>query len=96
MARPGRSNTSKSKKGGGDPCRTRTCDNLLRRQVLYPAELRGRGDPPGNHEGSMFGLRKAFHPQLGGQCVQGWVRLKRKLSEYETALRVASLGWITR
>ena len=26
----------------GDPCRNRTCDNLLRRQVLYPAELRGR------------------------------------------------------
>ena len=26
----------------GDPCRARTCDNLLRRQVLYPAELRGR------------------------------------------------------
>jgi hypothetical protein len=25
----------------GDPCRNRTCDNLLRRQVLYPAELRG-------------------------------------------------------
>lgn len=27
---------------GGDPCWTRTNDNLLRRQVLYPAELRGR------------------------------------------------------
>ena len=24
----------------GDPCRTRTCDPLLRRQLLYPAELR--------------------------------------------------------
>ncbi len=26
----------------GDPDRIRTCDHLLRRQVLYPAELRGR------------------------------------------------------
>ena len=26
----------------GDPGRIRTCDNLLRRQVLYPAELRDR------------------------------------------------------
>jgi hypothetical protein len=26
----------------GDPCRTRTCDLLLRRQLLYPVELRGR------------------------------------------------------
>src|SRR5690606_25036585 len=33
---------SASKNKTGDPCRTRTCDNLLRRQVLYPAELRGR------------------------------------------------------
>jgi hypothetical protein len=24
----------------GDPGRTRTCNNLLRRQVLYPVELR--------------------------------------------------------
>src|SRR5690606_13315478 len=28
--------------GIGDPGRTRTCDPLLRRQMLYPAELRGR------------------------------------------------------
>lgn len=27
----------------GDPCRTRTCDLLLRRQLLYPVELRGHG-----------------------------------------------------
>jgi hypothetical protein len=26
----------------GDPGRIRTCDLLLRRQLLYPAELRGR------------------------------------------------------
>ena len=26
----------------GDPDRIRTCDLLLRRQLLYPAELRGR------------------------------------------------------
>jgi hypothetical protein len=25
----------------GDPGRTRTCDPLLRRQMLYPTELRG-------------------------------------------------------
>lgn len=27
--------------GCGDPCRIRTCDRLIRSQVLYPAELRG-------------------------------------------------------
>ena len=25
-----------------EPCRIRTCDRLLRREVLYPAELRAR------------------------------------------------------
>ena len=29
------------KRGAGDPGRIRTCDPLLRRQVLYPAELPG-------------------------------------------------------
>ena len=29
-------------KENGDPCRIRTCDLLLRRQLLYPAELRDR------------------------------------------------------
>ena len=28
--------------GGVDPWQNRTVDNLLRRQVLYPAELKGR------------------------------------------------------
>ena len=27
----------------GDPGRIRTCDHSLRRRVLYPTELRGRG-----------------------------------------------------
>src|SRR5262245_3182044 len=31
----------------GDPGRTRTCDPLLRRQMLYPAELRDRVDSRG-------------------------------------------------
>jgi len=30
-------------KGNGGPGGTRTPDNLLRRQMLYPAELRARG-----------------------------------------------------
>lgn len=29
-----------NKKCNGAPCRTRTCNILLRRQVLYPVELR--------------------------------------------------------
>ena len=65
----------------GDPCRIRTCDNLLRRQVLYPAELRDR--------------YVSSHVPTG-QCVQGCVRVYLKLSVYDTALRVESLGSITR
>lgn len=57
------------KKMDGDPCRTRTCDNLLRRQVLYPAELRGPVGQTPIRSGS------------GPQWVQGCIRLKRKLSE---------------
>ena len=39
----------------GDPCRIRTCDLLLRRQLLYPAELRdqiniGSEDPSASTE----------------------------------------------
>ncbi len=64
----------------GDPCRIRTCDHLLRRQVLYPAELRGLKPsrklfaaantclkPPSNSMGSGFNKRLF-------QCVQGWMR----------------------
>jgi hypothetical protein len=53
----------------GDPCRARTCDNLLRRQVLYPAELRGRLEEV-----------SPLVPAVRDQCVQGCVRLNRKLS----------------
>ncbi len=51
----------------GDPCRNRTCDNLLRRQVLYPAELRGR--VTGKHVPVKSVLLNA------DQCVQGCVRV---------------------
>ncbi len=46
----------------GDPCRARTCDNLLRRQVLYPAELRGRlveAVASGNSQASINASRAA-------------------------------------
>ncbi len=49
-------------KKAGDPCRARTCDNLLRRQVLYPAELRGRlveAVASGNSQASINASRAA-------------------------------------
>src|SRR5262245_14489106 len=36
---------------GGVPGRIRTCDPQLRRLMLYPAELRGRGNPDGTGPG---------------------------------------------
>lgn len=46
----------------GDPCRIRTCDNLLRRQVLYPTELRGR---------SGQGPRKPLEDLNGSKAASG-------------------------
>ena len=60
-----RTEVETSKGVGGDPGRARTCDLLLRRQLLYPAELRGRG---------------AAEPRER-QWVQGPTRLNLKLSE---------------
>ncbi len=46
----------------GDPGTTRTCDLLLRRQLLYPAELR---DQLGFPKSVFFGNLSIHHP-LGG------------------------------
>jgi hypothetical protein len=51
----------------GDPGRTRTCDQQLRRLSLYPAELRDRISLNG--------------PAGAVQCVQAPTRLNLKLSE---------------
>lgn len=70
----------------GDPCRIRTCDHMLRRQVLYPAELRGhepcralRGGQHMPETAAKLNGRRSISAWF--QCVQGWMRLKRKLSE---------------
>ncbi len=38
----------------GDPGKTRTCDPLLRRQMLYPTELRDRVNPKNKKAGVLF------------------------------------------
>jgi hypothetical protein len=55
------------------PARTRTWDPLLRRQMLYPAELRARERPPNNlgdrrigrNAAAIFGHARPRHPQGG-------------------------------
>jgi hypothetical protein len=55
----------------GEPGRIRTCDQQLRRLLLYPAELRARNCRR-RREAGCAGLP---------QCVHWPTRLKRKLSE---------------
>jgi hypothetical protein len=42
--RPSRSNVIDFLRKSGAPCKTRTCDLLVRSQTLYPTELRARGE----------------------------------------------------
>jgi hypothetical protein len=62
-------NTHNFRELDGDPCRIRTCDNLLRRQVLYPAELRDR------FVRMRRTISKTGNQREPYQCVQGWVRV---------------------
>ena len=71
----------------GDPGVTRTRNPLLRRQVLYPVELRGPAPVRGRGfvaNGSIQypgGLGDAGRDRPGDQCDQGILRSNRKLSE---------------